>query len=131
MRTERVAAGYWPQMLAGEAGGDAADASAEDASGAQYRAVFISDQIGISKPNPKLYALAVRDLELSAEEVMYVGDSPLHDVAPPQSLGMITVWARRAARHKLDGTGIEPAYTVDDFEQLRRILARDFAVALP
>lgn len=94
------------------------------------RAVFISDQIGISKPNPKLYKLALRDLGLQAAEVMYVGDSPLHDIAPPRSLGMITVWARRAARHGLEGTSVEPHYTVDNFEELRGILARDFGVPL-
>jgi putative hydrolase of the HAD superfamily len=95
------------------------------------KAVFISDQIGISKPNPKLYATALRDLQLPAREVMYVGDSPEHDVAPPQSLGMVTVWARRAAKHGLEGTGITPDYVVEDFEELRRILVRDFGVPLP
>lgn len=94
------------------------------------RAVFISDQIGISKPNPKLYALALRDMGLQAGEVMYVGDSPLHDIAPPKSLGMITVWARRAARHGLEGTGVTPTHVVDDFEQLRGILAREYGVPM-
>jgi putative hydrolase of the HAD superfamily len=95
------------------------------------RAVFISDQIGISKPNPKLYATALADLGLPANEVMYVGDSPEHDIAPPQSIGMITVWARRAARHGLDGTKIAPDYTVEDFEELRGILVREFGIPLP
>ncbi|TAJ22110.1 MAG: HAD family hydrolase, partial [Planctomycetota bacterium] len=34
------------------------------------RAVFISDQIGISKPNPKLYLAALRELQLHPGEVM-------------------------------------------------------------
>ena len=62
------------------------------------RTLFISDQIGISKPNPKLYALALRNLGLQPEEAMYVGDNLAHDIAPPQTLGMHTVWARRSAR---------------------------------
>lgn len=86
------------------------------------QAIFISEQIGISKPNPKLYALALDDLELDAKNVMYVGDNPTHDIAPPQSLGLKTVWSRRAAKHGLDGTGIEPDHIVDDFEELRDIL---------
>ncbi len=83
------------------------------------KAIFISEQIGISKPNPKLYKLALRDLGLEAGDVMYVGDSPAHDVGPPQSVGMIGVWARRAARFGLEGTDIRPDHIVDDFEQLR------------
>jgi len=86
------------------------------------KAIFISEQIGISKPNPKLYRLAVRDLGLEPGEVMYVGDSPTHDIGPPQSVGMIGVWARRAAKYGLEGTGITPDHVVDDFEELRTIL---------
>ena len=92
------------------------------------RAVFISDQIGISKPNPKLYALALRDLGLQAAEVMYVGDSPLHDIAPPRSIGMITVWAKRASRHTLTGTDIRPDHVVSNFDELRGILRERYDV---
>ncbi|MEW6073404.1 MAG: TIGR02253 family HAD-type hydrolase [Planctomycetota bacterium] len=86
------------------------------------QAIFISEQIGISKPNPKLWSLAAKDLGLDPMEVMYVGDSPEHDVAPPRSIGMITVWARRASKRSLEGTGIEPDHVVDDFDQLLGIL---------
>ena len=94
------------------------------------KAVFISDQIGISKPNPKLYAQALEDLSLQAPEVMYIGDSPTHDVAPPQSLGMIAVWAKRAAKRTLEGTEIEPDHIVEDFEELRTILRETYDVAV-
>jgi putative hydrolase of the HAD superfamily len=94
------------------------------------RSIFISGQLGVSKPNPKLYALAVRDMGLEPGEVMYVGDNPAHDVAPPQSIGMIACWARRAAKHGLDGTGIEPDHVVDDFEELRGILKTTYALDL-
>ena len=94
------------------------------------RAVFISDQLGISKPNPKIYALALRDLELEASEAMYVGDSPSHDVTPPKSLGMKAVWARRASRfHPAVGDAI-PDHVVDDFVELRRILRADYGLAV-
>ncbi len=92
------------------------------------RAIFISEQIGISKPNPKLYALAVQDLGLDPMEVMYVGDSPEHDIAPPKSIGMITVWARRAAKRGLEG--IQPDHTVDDFDQLLEILRTRYGLEL-
>ena len=92
------------------------------------KAVFISDQIGISKPNPKLYAHALDELGRRPDEVMYVGDSPAHDIAPPQSLGITAVWARRAAKHGLEGTDIEPNHVVDDFDALRTILRESYGV---
>jgi len=94
-------------------------------------AVFISDQIGISKPNPKLYLTALRDLELEPREVMYVGDSPEHDIAPPKSIGMITVWAKRAARRSLADAGVAADHVVSDFVELREILRTRYGVDLP
>lgn len=94
------------------------------------RAIYISDQIGISKPNPKLYLAALRDLQLHPGEVVYVGDSPEHDVAPPQSLGMIAIWARRAAKHGLGKSGIVPDHIVDSFVELAGILRDSYGLPL-
>jgi putative hydrolase of the HAD superfamily len=94
------------------------------------RAVFISDQLGISKPNPKIYALALRDLGLLAAEAMYVGDSPSHDITPPKSLGMKAVWARRASRFRPGPQDAQPDHVVDDFVQLQRLLRQDYGLAV-
>lgn len=95
------------------------------------KAIFISDQIGISKPNPKLYLTALRDLMLRPEEVMYIGDSPAHDVAPPKQIGMVSVWAKRAARRTLEGTDIEPDHVIESFDELRPILRDQYGVDVP
>ncbi|MDP6369263.1 MAG: TIGR02253 family HAD-type hydrolase [Planctomycetota bacterium] len=93
-------------------------------------AVIISEQVGISKPNPKLYAKALRELDLPASEVLYVGDNPTHDIAPPQSLGMRAAWIKRAAKHDLAGTGIQPDHVVEDFEGLRTVLREVYGIAV-
>lgn len=92
--------------------------------------VFISDQIGISKPNPKLYQLALSDMGLAPAEVMYIGDSPEHDIAPPKSIGMVATWARRASRHKDEEPKVAPDHVIDDFDQLRPILRKDYGLPL-
>jgi putative hydrolase of the HAD superfamily len=92
------------------------------------QAIFISDAIGISKPNPKLYQLALRRMELSPAEVMYVGDHPAHDIGPPKSLGMITVWARAMAKHEL--AEVEPDHVIEGFADLRRLLIERYGVRL-
>ena len=94
------------------------------------KAIFISDQVGISKPNPKLYQVALRELGLPPGEVMYVGDNPEHDIAPPKSIGMKTVWSRRGTKHGTSNKGIEPDHVVEDFEELARILRERYAVAV-
>jgi len=93
-------------------------------------AVFISEQLGISKPNPKIYALALCDLGLEPPEAMYVGDSPSHDVTPPKSLGMLAVWARRASRFQPGPKDLSPDHVVDDFVALRTILREQHGLAV-
>jgi len=95
------------------------------------QAIFISDQIGISKPNPKLYASALRSMGVEAGRTMYVGDHPAHDINPPKSLGMIAVWARAAAKHSPGPKDATPDHVIDDFEDLRRLLRADYGLALP
>jgi len=92
------------------------------------RAIFISEQLGISKPNPKLYSTALHTLGLEASRTMYVGDNPGHDIAPPRSLGMIACWASRGAKHTPEETGVEADYEVKNFRELRKILRTSYGV---
>jgi putative hydrolase of the HAD superfamily len=91
-------------------------------------AIFISDQVGINKPNPKLYAHALRRMGLAANQVMYVGDNPAHDVVPPKSLGMIAVWADFSAKHP--PADIEPDHRITSFDELRVILRERYKVKI-
>ena len=92
------------------------------------RAIFISDQIGIAKPNPKLYLTALRAHDLDPAATLYVGDNPPNDIAPPKSLGMITVWARAMAKHEADG--LEPDHVIESFDDLRRLLRDTYGLPL-
>lgn len=58
------------------------------------RAVLISDSIGISKPNPKLWLRACAAVGVEPGEAVFVGDSPRMDIAPARAVGMGTVRMR-------------------------------------
>ncbi len=91
-------------------------------------AIFFTDQIGISKPNPKLYRRVLQSLGLTAERTMYVGDNPIHDIDPGNAEGLITVRSRRSGRYAdLEGA-TKADYEVRDFYGLREILQREFHV---
>ncbi len=93
------------------------------------QAIFISDQVGISKPNPKLYSTALRKLGLEPAEVMYVGDNLAHDIAPPQTLGIHTTWIHRSAKPGQD-MAIHADHSVADFRELAAILRETYGVPL-
>lgn len=87
-------------------------------------AVFISDQIGISKPNIKLYQRVCNELNLSPAEVIYVGDDPVNDIDPAKALGMLTVLTRRGGKYLTRKGKLKPDYQVDNFRQLLKIVSR-------
>jgi len=93
-------------------------------------AIFISDQIGISKPNPKLYLRACQSVGVAPAEAMYVGDNPPNDIDPPKSLGMIAVLNRRSGKYAQIASESAPDYEISNFERLREILRADFGISV-
>ena len=59
-----------------------------------------------------------------------VGDNLEHDVAPPKSLGMRTVWARRAAKGRERPPVVDADHVVDDFGELHEILKGEYGIPL-
>ena len=58
-------------------------------------AVFISDVVGLAKPDPALFRLACSRLDVSPERSVYVGDSLALDVGGSNAAGMTSVWFNR------------------------------------
>lgn len=92
------------------------------------QAIFFTDQIGISKPNPKLYRRVLLSLNLKPERVMYVGDNATHDIDPCNAEGMITVRIRRSGRYADVEGATKADFEARDFYGLREILQRDFEI---
>jgi putative hydrolase of the HAD superfamily len=64
----------------------------------------ISREVGVAKPDPRIFAIALERLGVAAAEAVFVGDSPKHDIDGARAGGMKAVWLRR------DGAaGIRPA----------------------
>ena len=91
-------------------------------------AIFITDEVGIGKPNPKLYSRACEAMGLEPSQVMYVGDNPVNDVHPANQVGMVSVWNKREGRHLNEPCVSEPDHVIDDFVQLRELLRDVYGV---
>jgi putative hydrolase of the HAD superfamily len=94
-------------------------------------AIFISDQIGIGKPNVKLYMRACRQLEIWPLEAMYVGDNPPNDVDPPNQLGMSTVLVRHEGKYSSVQGVTEPDHAIKRLSELVDILREKYEVEIP
>ena len=94
-------------------------------------AIFFSDQMGVSKPNPKIYAKACETLGVDPRRAMYVGDRPETDVAPAKRVGMKTVHYRGAHGRYSDRSAEPPAdHQVELLTELRPILASVYGLPL-
>lgn len=87
-----------------------------------HNAIFITEEIGISKPNPKLFTHVCAKLRLRPSECMYVGNSEQNDIIPSKKAGFHPVLLAR----REGSTASEARYVVQKFTQLARILRIDF-----
>jgi len=57
-----------------------------------FNAILVSEAVGWRKPHTKIFEEAIRRLGVTAEETVYVGDSPLEDIKGAKAVGMRTVF---------------------------------------
>jgi HAD superfamily hydrolase (TIGR01509 family) len=57
--------------------------------------VWLSAAVGLAKPDPAFFMMALEAWALTPARVAYVGDRPDNDVAPAKALGLTTVRLRR------------------------------------
>jgi HAD superfamily hydrolase (TIGR01549 family) len=86
-----------------------------------FEAIIISAEVGLRKPNPRIYRQMLEMLRLDASEVLFVGDTPREDVAGPQEAGMQTAWISKGAAAVPEGIP-QPHFVITDLSELPQIL---------
>ena len=75
--------------------------------GLPVRHVFTSEGLRTYKPRPEFYKTILREMNVSAAEALFVGDSLHDDVEGPQRAGIRACWLNRK--------NADPGHTVPDF----------------
>lgn len=65
--------------------------------------VIVSTEVGLEKPNPAIFRLALEQAGLHAEETLYVGDHDKNDIWAPNQIGIRAVKIKRYAHMTGDG----------------------------
>ncbi len=60
--------------------------------------VIISEEFGVAKPDPAIFAEALRRADATANRSLFVGDSPEFDIAGARASGIAPVWMNRYGR---------------------------------
>lgn len=58
----------------------------------------ISEQAGVSKPNPRIFALAAQRVRMRLQDAWIVGDCPETDIGAAAAMGLPSVWLHRGRR---------------------------------
>lgn len=65
----------------------------EDLGISSFFSTFVdSADVGVRKPDPEIFAIALRTLRVEAKDAVVVGDSYDRDIVPGHALGCQTVW---------------------------------------
>lgn len=84
-----------------------------------FEGTYISMDIGYDKPDRRFYEFALNDAQLSADEVLMVGDSMTTDIIGAQQVGIDTCWFNPTHRPIED---TQPTYEIQSLSQLLSIL---------
>jgi len=87
----------------------------------KFEAIIISADLKLRKPNPKIFARMLAMLNLAARDVLFVGDTPHHDVGGAKAVGMSAAWISRHALPLPEGVA-QPDYIIRDLAELPDLL---------
>ena len=79
---------------------------------AHFDSLLSSETAGACKPDPAIFAEALRRADCAAEEAVFVGDTLAQDIAGANAMGMrsVLIWHRHDREPAFDGT--QPAHVI-------------------
>ncbi|MOA56465.1 Pyrimidine 5'-nucleotidase YjjG [compost metagenome] len=84
---------------------------------------MISEQVGVPKPDPRIFDYALEQAgHPDRERVLMVGDTAESDILGGMKSGLATVWLNAHSRALPDG--IHPTWTVTSLNELEQLLCK-------
>jgi len=85
-----------------------------------FDAVLVAGDVGIYKPDPRVFSLLLSQLGAAATGAVYVGNSYEMDVVGAKAAGMHSIWVRTDG--EAAGDSIRPDLEIDRLERLEEVL---------
>src|SRR5207244_8509908 len=102
--------------------------------GQYFEVVIASEEVGVRKPNPKIFRICLSRLRLRRDQVIFVGDSLLYDVVGARAAGIVSVLYAEVAPDELKtprdrhgvktrtNPGVVPDFIIGDLGSLPRVV---------
>ena len=85
-----------------------------------FASIVVSSTIGIRKPHKQIFLHCLNQLKAKPENIIFVGDEPVHDVEGAKNAGMRCVWIKRKDWPEVQ---IQPDWTVKSLSEIEEIIA--------
>lgn len=86
-----------------------------------FKTVLTSAQLGISKPDPRIFAAACNYLQLQPEQICHIGDDPELDIQGAAQAGLRTIWLNRQGQAYPE-TLVPPDISITRLAELPKVL---------
>ncbi len=86
-----------------------------------FNEIFISEEHGIWKPDPKIFKLALAASRTAPAQTVMIGDNPYTDIAGANAAGLCSLWINHS-QLKLDRDGPVPTWEVASVAQAANLL---------
>lgn len=82
--------------------------------------IIVSEEVGISKPNPQIFKVLLNKLNLKSSNVIMIGDSLEKDIQGAKNANIKTIWYN--PNKKVNHSEIIPNFQIKDLLELKEIL---------
>jgi putative hydrolase of the HAD superfamily len=89
-----------------------------------FRALIFSGEVGVTKPHPQMFQLALDGLGVEPPACLHIGDLQRTDIAGAKAVGMHTAWIRRPVYAGEGQRNHEPDVVVKDVYEVAANLLR-------
>jgi len=88
-----------------------------------FSCIVLSEEVGIRKPDPRIFSHATDLLDVLPPECLYVGDSYTNDVVGAKTAGMLSCWLNRGGPMP-ENEELQADIMISDLKELAEILRK-------
>jgi putative hydrolase of the HAD superfamily len=82
--------------------------------------VIISDEVGVKKPDKRIFDIALQRLNVTPEKALYVGDNIVNDIMGCQNASIRGIWFN--PKRSKNCTDVSPMFEIADLAELLRFI---------
>jgi len=87
-----------------------------------FDSIVVSAKIGLRKPHKHMFLHWLKELDVSNEDSIYVGDHPIHDIQGAKNAQIKCIWVKRKEYADIPTT---PDWTVESISQAEQIINKE------